>query len=257
MINRDSIKALAVAAVCFTGMVMLFGVIFDLPARSQQFLDPTPKDKGYNFDEIADQIKDPYPHYEQYADRVDKLPEFEPPADNHLTEEQIHKYYQVIMHCWSRISEFKKVYVDHPESGFGKALLLFGSGDVIVKLCQVEGLDKAKMREEEFDFVRYEIFKAALFAVNVQLAQPGLSSETTDALLSARVQLSQMQGLDPPADPWKPPNKKFDASQIPRHNIALVIKFKDEVRHRRTNFKNVRFDYEAIMKAAQAQGLPE
>jgi len=252
---KDSIKTIGLSIICFAGMILLFDLILHYPVKSQQYVEAKPKASGYTALEIEAQVKDPLPLWEEHEKKLDKLPAFVPPADNHLTEEQIHRYYQVVEHCWSRITEFKNVYLGAAKSGFGKAILMYGYATTMYELCKVEGLDLAQMREEEFEWVRNRLFEAALFALNRKLARDKMTPEEKDALLGIRNQLCWVLHLHKDANPPEYYPEKLDTSRIPRHNIDLFLRFKNEVRYPQVNFTKVEFDRQDLMKAAQ--DLPE
>jgi hypothetical protein len=252
---KDTIKAVSLSLICLLGMILLFNLILHYPVKGQLYVETKPKASGYAPLEIEAQVKNPIPIWEQHAKKIEKLPAFVPPADAHLTEDQIHRYYQVVEHCWSRLGEFKNVYLGAAKSGFGKAALMYAYAPVMYELCRIEGLDLAQMREEEFEWVKSRLFEAALFALNRKMAKDKMTAEEKDTLVGMRNQLCIINGLYKDANPPEYYPEKLEVSRIPRHNIDLFLRFKNEARFRRVNFNKVEFDYQDVMKAAQ--DLPE
>jgi len=253
--KSDSIKAVLFSIVCFVGMSLLFTFILHYPVRAQKYVATEIKSKGRNAMEIETEIKNPEGIYEEHFNNVKKLPTFHPPADNHVTEAQLHAYYKVVDHCWQRITEFKQTYIGSINGSMGKLIMLNGYASTMMDLCKIEGLDLAQMTEDEFTWVRDRMFEAALFALNRKLSSGKLPEKEQADLERTRQEICTVLGLfedkNPPAYHWE----KLDLKKLPRRNVVLFLRLKNEVRYRYVNFTNVEFDEQDIMKSAQ--DLPE
>ena len=253
--KSESVKAVLLGILCFLGMSVLFTFILHYPVRAQKYVATEIKSKGRNPMEIEAEIKNPEAIYEEHFRRVEKLPKFHPPADNHVTEDQIHRYYKVVDHCWQRITEFKQTYIGSITSPMGKLIMLNGYATTMLELCKIEGFDLAQMDENQFFWVRDRMFEAALFALNRKLSAGQLTEKEKAKLKRTREEICNVLGLvedkNPPVYHWE----QLDLKKLPRHNVKLFLRLKDEVRYRYLDFTKLEFDEQDIMKAAQ--DLPE
>lgn len=260
MLSRtEKLRFFGFSFISLMGMVLLFNLILHYPVRSgMSELEKIELGKKYGEKAVAieEEITDSERIYREIQKKLNMLERFEPAENNHLTEDQIHRHYQVVEHCWEKIRSYKRDYISQIPEGFGRAIALYSQAGIVYTLCKAEGLAEAKMTEPEFDWVSKRLWEASLFAVNQKLKSGKVRPEEKDSLIQARERLCQLLGLykEEPGNVQYFP-EKLDITKIPRHNVELFLRFKNEVRWRRINFSNVEFDYDDIMNAAQA--LPE
>jgi hypothetical protein len=252
---KDLIKVVGLMVVCFAGMAWLFVVILGYPVRPQLYVEASPKDQGYTVEELTDQIQNPLPYYQEHARKIKSLPEFVPPANNHLTEQEIHNFYAVVAHCAARVTEFRRTYVGSARSGFGQAMLLYGAGDVILNLCKIEAFGTTQMTEKEFDWVQKKLFETALFAINRKYQSGDITEQEKEPLKKAQEQICWVLGFYKDGNPPDYFPEKLDAQGVSRFNVELFLKFKAEVRFQGIDLTKVNFNHDDIMRAAQP--LPE
>ena len=248
---KDYLKVGGVAAVCFAVMVLVFNLILHLPVRAQITTDLLKPNYGKAPMELEADYKNPIPIWETHQSRIQKLPVFNIPASNRVTEDQIHRYYKVVDHCFKKMAEFKRTYLGSAQ-GFGKALAMHAYAGTALQLCRVEGLDLAQMRDEEFIWVQTRLFETALFVLNRKFAAGDIKPEQKVILEGAREQLCFVLGFykeSPGKIEYFP--EKLNLNNVPRGNVALFLKFKDEVRYSKINFEHVEFNEPDILNAAQ------
>lgn len=248
---KDKLKLAVLATACFAGMIALFVLILDFPVRAQipkviteHSYDKSPMQLEANY-------KNPLPIWEAYQSRLEKLPRFSPAPNNHLSQEQIDKFYIVATHCKKKIAEFKQKYLGATQ-GFGKAMAMAGFADIVLELCLVEGKDMAKIREEEFNWVQNRLFEAALFTLNRKFKSGDYTPEEEEPMNMTREQLCLLLGL------WEEKEAKMNfypeklkLKNIPRNNIELFLKNKDKVIYSKFRFDKMQFNEQDIMNAAQ------
>ena len=248
---KDYLKAGAVAAVCFAVMILVFSLILHFPVRAQITSDPSKPNYTKAPMELEADYKDPVPIWETHQGRIEKLSVFNIPSNNRITEDQIHRYYKVVDHCLKRLAEFKKTYLGQAK-GFGKALAMYAYSSTALQLCKVEGLDLAQMRDEEFEWVQTRLFEVSLFALNRKFETGDILPEQKVILQGTREQLCFVLGFykeSPGKIEYFP--EKLNLNNIPRGNVALFLKFKNEVRYSKVNFENIEFNEADILNAAQ------
>ncbi len=216
-------------------------------AELKKFATPS----AYEYEEKLKKRKE---RYFELRENLTKLPPFRPPADRHLSEDQIERFWLVVNHCFQSFKEFRNRYLKKIKIPFAKAMATVAWAGVVYDVCMVEGLNKAQMRETEFNWVRDRLFEAALFAVNRKLSSGKYTPEEEEKLKRIQQQLCWGLGLKQD-NPLKFFPEKLDISKIPRHNVELFLKYKDKVRWRKVNFEGIEFDYNDIMGYAKI--LPE
>ncbi len=243
--------------VALMGMVFLFNFILHYPVRSEMSEDDRVM-LGKKFGKKAVDIEEDInkaPHtYEEIVAQLNKIPRFRPPQNNHLTEEQVHKYYHVVNHCWERFRSYRRNYLKQIQ-GIGRGVAIFAQGSTLLGLCQIEGMGEVEMTEEEFDWVKQRMFEVALFAVSEKIKSGQVQAEEKDQLLMARDQLCRVLDFYKETDKIEYFPEKLDPSRIPRWNVELFLRVKNEFRYRKINFENIKFDSQDISRAAQ--DLPE
>lgn len=251
---KDLVKAIGLIVVCFAGMILLFDVILHFPVKAQKYAGPPVKIGERTSEDIEAELKNPEPTYQEHENNINRLPQFTPPPDNHLTEDQIHRYHNVVVYCWDRVSEFRRTYVGVAQDDFVQLAALYGFGGIMFKLALIEGVDSQHMRFEEYDWVQARLYEAALFAANRKWEMGKFTPEEKPVLEAARDQLAFMLGLEDEKTGKTLP-EKLEIKNIPRTNVQLFLKFKEEARYQRVDFSKVQFDEQDIMSAAQV--LPE
>lgn len=245
--------------VALMGMIFLGNLILHYPVSSE--LSEERKEEliklyGERAVSIDEEMKNAEQIYLKLERELRKIPKFVPPENNHLTEDQIQKHYQIVDHCWKRFKDYRRNYLEQiPERGLARGLAMVFHGPALLALCQAEGLLETKMTGEEFDWVGKRMWEAALFAVNQKFKSGKVQSEEMELLKIHQEQLCQLLGLVEESDQIYYLPEKLDLSKIPRHNVELFLRFKNQVRWRKINFETIEFDYQNIMNAAQI--LPE
>ncbi len=255
MLNRtEKFRVFGFSAVWLIGMIFLFDLIVHYPVRSEE-----KEDTGDKVTSLAEQIDEDLANaqntYDAISKKLSRLPKFVPPENNRLTENEIHQYYQVVEHCWSRFRSYKRNYLQQLPPGFNRGAAMYAQAPALMDLCQIEGLGKAKISRKEFDWVKQRLWEAALFAVLRQLKSGKVKPEEKDQLMTNRNTLCWMLDFKKDANPIQYFPEKLDTSKIPRANVELFLKFKNEVRWRNLNFEKIELDNRDILNAAQA--LPE
>jgi len=259
MLNRtEKFRFFGFSFVALMGMVFLFNFIWHYPVRferSEEKRIELGKKFGKKAIDIEDDINNAEQTYNAIREKLDRIPGFKPPSDNHLTEDQINKYRGVVDHCWDRLRSYRRDYVKNLPEGVARGFAIAAQGSIILQLCRIEGLAEEKMTEEEFNWVKKQIWEAALFAVNRKFESGKVRPEEKASLSDIRERLCWGLLLYKETDKVEYFPEKLDTSRIPRHNVELFLRFKNEIRWRRISFEQMEFDYQDIMNAAQA--LPE
>jgi len=263
MTLKEKIAVWGFSIAGFLAMALLFNLILHYPLNSQSSeIDQMVAvlERNPNVDkeqlEIEKKLAKGEDIWMDHKKTLDQLPKFKPPKDNHLTEHQIHRLYQIVDHCWKEFRKFNQGYANRQTSGFGKAALIYFFGGIVLDLCTIEGQVQTQMTDEEFAWVRERMWETALFAVNRKIASGDVKEEEKEPLFRAQDQFCHMLGLvKDENNQVKTLPEKLKLSKIPRHNVQLFLQFKDEFRWRDVNFRNIEFDEQDIMRSAQV--LPE
>lgn len=257
--------------VFFALLLYIFNSIYHFPVKGEEgqkkkekekYDIPLSNPKAERDRQIAKAIELDFENAKEKYEVLEKVftrfPRFRPPSNNHLTEDQIHRHYTVVEHCVKARREFAERYVKGKRLGFIGAVALYGYVPELFALCRAQGFVKAKIGEDEFEWVSKRLWEVALFAVNIKWRAKDFNSpEEKERLKRIRDKLSEMNGLyeSDKEGKWIFHPERLNTKNIPRHNVELFLKLKDEVRWEDVNFRYITFDNEAILK--EAQRLPE
>ncbi len=189
---------------------------------------------------------------EKLEAEIRKIPRFRKPKHNALTRSQVEKFNGVCMVCIKEAREAGQKHFSSPP-GFFKVLALYFNLPMMFNLCRNRGLVEHSMTEEEFDWVREQLFKAALFSINRKFATKTVSDAELPVMTRAQQSICRNLGLLEDKEGYTDYYpERLNIKEIPRCNVELFLEMKDQVRWTYVNFSSVNFDNQDIVRAAQA-----
>jgi len=226
---------------------------------------PSPKQKEKEEEKFTEQVKkvatrtafeyevnylDKLPEiYEKHKSSLAQLPPFSPPEDNHLTQEQIDKYWITYHTCAERIKELRQKYLQQIKVPIAKALATVKYSRWVYTTCLVEGLDHAQMTEKEFNWVKKRVWESALFIVNCLLDSSPHHPQREQLKRTQQALCRILQLYDEEKGQYFP--EKLNLEKIPRSNIELLLNNKDKIRWQDVHFEQLEIDSDLVMKCAR------
>jgi hypothetical protein len=188
---------------------------------------------------------------EELDKKYKMIPRFHKPNSNIITREDVERTHYVWTNCVGEWKEFRGTHLKQPPRFF-KVLALYAYLPAMLHVCWRESLVDLQMRHEEFNWIMERVQEAALFCVNRKWNHQSISSEELPHLKRTRRGLCRNLKLEEEIDNelvFYP--ERLDITKIPRCNVELFLEMKDQVRWVHIDFRQISFDEEDIMRAAQ------
>lgn len=198
------------------------------------------------------------PIHDRLMAEYSKIPKFTPPANNHLTEKQVLALHDVYMIGVLAARNFQ-IYDLGKSPRFFKAVASYAYLPALIENAKMEGLVKNQMTMEEMDWILQREMEAALFASNLKWNAGQGTPEERQRLKRVRNGMAFILGLKEEKKYeegglfYYP--ERLDSSKIPRANLALFLKLKDQVDWVEVHFDQITFNEAQILEAAKA--LPD
>ncbi|MFO8056267.1 MAG: hypothetical protein R6V10_03125 [bacterium] len=186
--------------------------------------------------------------------KYDKLPPFEVPNNDRITEGQLERYITAVQSYAKEFEEFnRRTMQGNP--GFFRMLATVGMIKTYHKVVKRRSLVKARMREEEFNWVRDRLIEVILYCVNYKL-QHDKDMEDRHKVLIQRIQDRCYRILDLKEqvgdNEFVIRHERYHPERIPLSNFRLFLNNYKQVRYSGINFNEpveINFDKEGILNS--------
>lgn len=204
--------------------------------------------------EAAAGLEDDYEYIEK---RYQKIPPFTPPANLHLTPDNIKKLIGARKEYVRDYKHFKNKVVGK-SPGLYRVIALVGMHEAYHFVLMKKSLTAHKITEEEFYWTADRLFEASLFCVENKFKNEQLEKKQRKHLKGIRTQLYKLTGVTQDLENG---SILFDEgllnailARIPRRNIELFLDHCPDFEWHKIHFKTriikISFDRDAILAAA-------